>query len=334
MTGQQAPGARDEPRVCAAPVVVVGSVNRDYVTFVEHLPAPGETVLALDLVIGTGGKGSNQAVAAARAGATAVMVGCVGEDDDGACVVRDLSQAGLDVEQVMSLPGEHTGRAHVAVAADGENFIVVVPGANLALSPDRAVEALGRVTVPGGVVVVQAEISASTVEAVLVAGAAAGARVVLNLAPFTPLAARALELCDPLVVNEAEVSQMVGQPVDTLVEARDAALRVDRRCRSVVVTLGAAGAVVAENGTVTHVPAPEVTVVDTTGAGDALAGALAARLAAGDRLIQAVEWGVHAASLSVGAVGAQVSYPEAAAVLALVAETHRRVPASGNRGGP
>jgi ribokinase len=302
----------------ASSIVVIGSVNRDYVTFVAALPGPGETVIGDATRVVSGGKGANQAVAASRLGAEVQLVGCVGDDADADAALEDLRAAGVGVQEVDRLSAASTGRAFVTVAADGENQIVVAPGANLLLSSSRAASVSKRIA-GGSVVVLQAEIPRTSIQAA-VRAVADDVRVVLNLAPFTSLDEATLERCDPLVLNEAEAAAFLGRQAATTSEAQEAAAELSHTCRSVVLTRGVAGAVVARAGRTEHVPAPQVRVVDSTGAGDALVGALAARLAAGDELAAAVQWGVTAASLSVTAVGAQASYVGAEEVRAALPE--------------
>jgi len=294
-------------------VVVVGSLNRDYVCTVDQLPAAGETRMGRELVLHSGGKGGNQAVAAALVGAVTgrpcFLVGGVGGDADGEALVDDLRRAGVAVERVSVEEGVRTGAALITVAADGQNTIVVAPGANHAVTEATVTTALDRLVEEGTVVVLQAELRVPVVEAAVRRASAAGARVVLNLAPFAPVADDVLAVCDPVVVNESEASALLGTSVRGPVAVQHAALALACRARSAVVTAGAAGATVAAGGACTHVPAPPVDVVDSTGAGDAFTGALAAGLAAGKDLVGAAGWGVAVASYSVGRPGAQSSYP-------------------------
>jgi len=297
-------------------VVVVGSANVDHLLRVPRLPAPGETVLAHGGTRQPGGKGANQAVAAARLGAAVVFVGCVGDDEDGVLVLDALRAEGVDASEVEVVGGERTGLALVCLLDGGENAITVVPGANGALPAARAAGVVHRLARPGGVVVVQAEVPPEVVAAALRSAQDAGARGVLNLAPYTPLDPQVLRLADPLVVNEAEASAMVGWDVPDAAGAARAAADLRERARSVVITLGAGGASWADAEGAGHAPAPAVSaVVDTTGAGDAFVGALAARLAVGDGLADAVAVGVRCGSFAVTAVGAQSSYPVLADVL-------------------
>ncbi|RIQ22867.1 ribokinase [Jiangella rhizosphaerae] len=289
-------------------VVVVGSANLDRVARVARPPAPGETVLAASYSEGLGGKGMNQAVAAALLGASVRFVGAVGADADGDRVRSALAAAGVDGSAVRVLDGVPTGTALVTVGADGDNAIVVAAGANAAVTSADVERALAGVPA-GTVLVTQLEIPDEAVAAVARVAAGRGARLVLNAAPYRPLPADVLAAADPLVVNELEAAALAGDasPADRDVDA--VAAGIAGRCRSVVVTLGAAGALVVEGTTVTRCPAPPADVVDTTGAGDAFVGALAAGLAAGRTLATTLPDAIAAASASVGSPGAQASYP-------------------------
>jgi len=291
----------------------VGSINQDMVARVPHLPGAGQTVLAHELVIVPGGKGLNQAVAAARLGASTAFVGLVGDDGAGARLLTVLDDEGIDtraVEKVNAL----TGRALIAVAEDGENHIVVVPGANWVVTPDY-VESHRRVIQSARVVLTQLENPLDAVERALRLARGNDARTMLNATPPVALGAELLSLIDILVVNEHEAAAMATVAVSTPAEAAEAghALRA-RGCGVVIVTLGAEGAVLVSADGVIHQRAIPVEVVDTTAAGDAFAGGFAARLAEGAGLPDALEWAVAAGSLAVTALGAAPSIPRRADV--------------------
>lgn len=290
-------------------VVVVGSVNRDYVCRVPAVPRPGETVLGAELTLGSGGKGGNQAVAAALLGAPTALVARVGADADGAAMLESLASAGVDVDDVVTVADGRSGAAFVMVTGDGENAIVVAPGTNGRLGSDEVGEALGRRLRPGDVVVVQAEIPTAGIAAAADAAGRLGARFVLNLAPYQPLSDAVLRVCDPLVVNEGEARALLGIADDADTDGGSIAARLGERARSAVVTLGGDGALLVEAGAVRQVPTERVPVVDTTGAGDAFTGALAAALCGGADLTAAVRLGVAAGSHAVGRAGTQRSYP-------------------------
>ena len=288
-------------------VVVFGSANVDSFYRVTVLPQPGETVLGTGLLTAVGGKGANQAIAAARAGVEAHFLGAVGRDADGARVVESLTAAGVVTDDLLRLEHTPTGRAVILVDDAGQNVIVVTVAANGALTPAHVVT-LAPALARADVLVVQGEVPTTATAAAIEAAAAAGVRVVVNLAPYVDLGG-AERRADPIVVNEVEASQLLGRAV-TGPESVDVVAGLGRRAVSAVVTLGAAGALVVEGGTVTHVPAPvPERVVDTTGAGDAFVGVLAAALAGGSPLGIAVAEAVRAATASVEVLGAGESYP-------------------------
>jgi ribokinase len=289
----------------AQAVTVVGSLNLDIVVGVPSLPGRGETVIGSTTSTGPGGKGANQAAAAAALCRHVAMVGRVGDDPAGTVLTRDLADRGVDVTGVLTTPGTPTGTATVAVEdGSGENLIVVAPGANAQLTPDD-------VRIPSVrsafVLLLQLETPLLTVTA---AAAAAGGMVVLNPAPAADLPRPLLERVDVLVPNEWELSRLVGR---TLVDAGPAELAAAARSigvRNTVVTLGARGAlVVPQDGEIHLVPPPPVTPVDTTGAGDCFCGALSVALAYGTSLRDATGWAVAAAALSTTAPGARGHLP-------------------------
>jgi ribokinase len=294
-------------------VVVVGSVNRDYVCRVAELPGPGQTVLGGQAFVGSGGKGGNQAVAASLLGARTAIVARVGRDDDARALARDLADAWVDTTEMIAT-GTRTGMAFVLVDDHGENSIVVAPGANDLLEAATTARAVRSMLAPSGVVVTQAEIPEPAFDAAVRAAAEVGARAVVNLAPYRPVAADVLRLSDPLVVNESEASDLLGRAVRGVDRAREAVADLAAGCRSVVVTVGAAGAVVGRGSEVAVVPAEPVTAIDTTGAGDAFTGALAAALGAGCDLVEAVRIGVRAGTYAVCRPGAQASVPRGAEI--------------------
>ncbi|MFE3093074.1 ribokinase [Streptomyces sp. NPDC059248] len=294
-----------------SPVTVVGSVNRDFVLTVEDLPHPGETVLARRFVEGVGGKGANQAVAAARLGSRVRLVARVGAD---AAVILDaLAAEGVDIDVVRSDERVTTGIAAVVVDDAGENTIVVNPGANAELGVDDLPGELVRS--PGEIVVIQNEIAPEVVEQAVLRAREQGGVVVLNPAPARPLDARVLAAVDVLVPNRGELAALLGtEPPATVDQARDLLVRAALPCRAVVVTLGADGAVLKEahSPDTLHIPAPSVDAVDTVGAGDTFCGALADALGRGTALPAAVARAVRAASHAATGLGAQTSMPYAA----------------------
>ncbi|MFF3552282.1 ribokinase [Streptomyces tsukubensis] len=292
-------------------ITVVGSVNRDFVLTVEDLPHPGETVLARRFVEGVGGKGANQAVAAARLGSRVRLVARVGAD--AAAILDALTAEGVDVEAVLPDERTTTGIAAVVVDDAGENTIVVNPGANAELGVQDLPARLVRS--PGEIVLVQNEIAPEVVAAAVLRARDQGGFVVLNPAPARPAGPEVLAAVDVLVPNRGELASLLGtEPPTTVDEARELLVRAALPCRAVVVTLGADGAVLKEaHSTDTmHIPAPVVDAVDTVGAGDTFCGALADALGRGTDLPAAVERAVRAASYTTTGLGAQTSMPYAA----------------------
>lgn len=267
-----------------ARVLVVGSLNEDVRVTVDRRPAAGETVLGGDLRRDFGGKGGNQAVGAAVAGAPTAMIGAVGDDETGRSYHRRLAAFGVDVNGVVLRSGVPTGTAIIIVDATGENSIVVSPGANSRL----AIADLGPVDTlrAGDVLLVQMEVDPDVVADAVRRASHTGARVVINLAPYAALPADVLALADPVVVNEHE---------------NDLLLASGRRPDSVLVTRGARGS----QWDNAEIPAEPARVVDTTGAGDAYCGALAAALAAGLGRQAAMRAASQAAAQAVTRVGAQ-----------------------------
>jgi ribokinase len=289
-----------------ARVFVVGSINQDFVLKVERRPEPGETVSGAELSLFPGGKGANQAVAAARLGAEVKILGRVGEDAFGAELVKNLRDNEVDTSLVEVIPDAPTGSAFITVTPDGENAIVVSAGANRHFGPDE-VEASSKDLRKVGVLLAQLEVSIGAVEKAARVVTDSGGRFLLNLAPPREVSDALLRLSDPLVVNEHEARFLIGEEMREPEESARALLKLGPP--SVVLTSGSAGVVLA-TGELTHqFPALEVEVVDTTGAGDAFVGALATRLAEGVSLEEAVPYAVLAGAVAVTREGAQGSLP-------------------------
>ncbi len=329
-------------------VVVVGSVNVDLVVVASHLPGPGQTVTGGDVARHHGGKGGNQAVAAARLGADVAFVGAVGDDDFGVAARAALVTEGIDVTHLLVAP-RPTGVALIVVDERAENLIAVAPGANAAPTPASVTAALLALAIgPGDVVLVSCEIPPEAIRAALAAARAAGATSVLNPAPADRLDPATIVLADVLTPNEGELALLAGgvtgrpgagadagaatadagaattdeQPAATAraadVEVLARRLLARDAGRAVVVTLGAAGALaVPADGQALAIPALHVVPVDTTGAGDAFNGALAAGLGAGLPLNAAARQAVAAAGLSTMRPGARGGMPTAAELAAV-----------------
>ncbi len=318
MAHQAAPDDRDAP---FGAVAVVGSANLDIVVGVPRHPRLGETVIGGDHAQVPGGKGANQAVAAARLGAPTAFVGRVGTDDPGQALTRALTADGVDVTALGADPDAPSGIALIVVAEDGENTIVVSPGANSRLEP-RHVEAAGVVLAEATALLVQLEVPLDTVAAAV---AAARGTVVLNPAPAADLPAEVLARTDVLVPNRSELALLAG--VEQEPTATEEVVALARRIegpRAIVVTLGADGSLVVEGETVTPIPARSVDAVDATAAGDAFCAALTVRLVAGASLTDAAAYANTAAALATTRHGAQPSLPtrdEVVAALVHLEET-------------
>ncbi len=271
-------------------VCVVGSANLDLVATTSRLPGPGETVLGHDFHEHPGGKGLNQAVAAARAGAATSLLSAVGDDTAADVLLAVMDADGIERALVARRPGYPTGRALIGVADSGENSIIVVPGANHGVEVDELPEA--------SVVLAQLEVPLAAIRAAFTQARSRGALTVLNPAPAAELPPDVLGLCNLVVPNEHEVELLGG--VSALLDAG---------VRAVVVTRGAAGAELHEPGSLRKIEPFAVTPVDTTGAGDTFCGALCARLAAGSELGAALAYAAAAAALSTTRPGAVPSIP-------------------------
>lgn len=296
----------------AAKICVVGSINADLTVNVERHPTPGETLLGSGGGITAGGKGANQACAAARLGAPVALVGAVGTDSNAIPATALLREAGVDLTHVEEVT-EVTGLAVITVAANGENTVQVVPGANALVDADFVSRHAAPVEA-AEVVLLQGEIPA---DGFARAVELARGRVVINLAPVVDVPREALLAADPLMANEHEAGLILDQlGYDSTGTPEDLARRLkDAGFASVVLTLGAAGALVVEGETLTHIPSPQVEAVDTVGAGDSFAGAFCARIIEGDTLVEASTYACRVGAFSVTRPGAQPSYPTAADTL-------------------
>jgi len=294
-------------------VTVLGSLNMDISVTVARLPAPGATVLGSAASFTPGGKGANQAVAAARLGADVRMVGCVGDDGFGQQLLAALRDEGIDADGVRKVAGVPTGLAMISVDRAGENLITVAPGANHEVG---AADVASAASGPADVLVICAEIPVPAIRSAL-AGARGPVRV-LNLAPAPPgAAAIAADGVDWLVVNESEAAAVIGRPVGGRQDAgRAAAELAAADTRYAVVTAGADGAALAGPDVAETIPAFGVDAVDTVGAGDAFVGALAVALAAGVPAAEAVRAACAAGAAAATRHGAQAGMPRPADILA------------------
>lgn len=306
------------PNLSPKTIHVFGSLNMDLVCRMPHLPQPGETILGTQFETLPGGKGANQAVAAARLGAPTSMIGRVGEDDFGRQLLEGLQGAGVDASGVVVDREVSTGVAAIAVDGAGQNTIVVIPGANGQIS-DGDVDRLTARLRPGDLLLLQFEVPLPLVMVAAKAAKAQGATVIVDPAPArTDLPPEFLRTVDILTPNQVEASQLTGLAVTDVATAIEAAQQlVQRGVAIAIVKLGDQGVVVAENHRTFHQPALPVQVVDTVAAGDAFNGGLAVALAEAMDLEEAVQFANAVAAAAVMVAGAQASMPERSRVAAL-----------------
>ncbi len=302
-------------------LLAVGSLNADLAVHVEMRPRPGETVRGSELVTAPGGKGANQAVAASLLGEQVSFVGAVGDDANGLVAVEGLRRSGVDVSE-LSHEAAATGIALVVVTPDGENTIIVSPGANGLVTPARAAQAVADAPAET-TVLLDLELSLDTVTSAAAAARERGLRLVMNAAPAVPLKPALVADCDPLVVNVSEAATLVGRREDEVAPGEAALRLLEPGARSVVVTRGSRGCLVATGkGATLPISAPAVVAVDTTGAGDAFVGALSAALTDGVDLAQAATRAVAVGAFSVCRHGAQASYPTSDEIEAFSVASH------------
>jgi ribokinase len=292
------------PKIC-----VVGSSNIDLISMVPRLPKLGETLVGHSFHLGYGGKGANQAVMAAKLGAQVTMVTRVGRDVFGEGTLKNYQAQGIDTTHVLFDESRFSGVAPIFVDPHAQNFIVIVPGANLGLS-EADVHSARQVILAADVLVCQLEVPVETTLEAFRLAKSGGVRTVLNPAPAAPLPDELLQLTDICAPNETETELLTGQSVHTVSEAEAAArLLLARGPKVVILTLGERGALVVDGDAVEHVPAVKVEAVDPTGAGDAFIGSLAVYAAEGLSLRDAVLRANAVAALSVMKIGTQVSFP-------------------------
>jgi ribokinase len=288
----------------SAPVVaVVGSAMMDLTAYADILPEPGQTLAGQLFTTGFGGKGANQAVMAALCGADVHFIGKLGDDVFGTAIAENFGKLGInsDFVETSSTPN---GVAHIWVDGNGENRIIIIPGANHEIEISKAIEAINSID-NLSVVIAQCEIKQEITLAAFKAAKARGCTTILNPAPFQEISAALLELCDWIIPNETEFRELHGQ-----LPTSDEILKSFRPGKNSIVTLGSKGAVyISADGQIHYAAAPKVTAVDTTGAGDSFVGSFAFGLASGKGPIEAMKLGIAIASLSVTRKGAQSSYP-------------------------
>lgn len=285
-------------------VVIVGSINVDCVVKVAELPGPGETIHGAEPVFLPGGKGGNQAISVVGNGAEAIMIGAVGTDEHGVNALHSLHESGVETYAIAQKNGA-TGTAFIFVEDAGENLIVVTAGANDLVTVQEVAE---KITEFGGeqpVVLAQLELPLAAVEQAAQTAQELNGRFILNLAPAEKISNELVAKCDPIVVNETEAMLLTGKNISSIDDAKNLVVELAQIAKSAVITLGADGAVFSGGGDATHLPSEKVTVVDTTGAGDAFVGALAAAVSRGEDLAAAVSAGLKAGAKAVQHFGAQ-----------------------------
>jgi len=290
-------------------IIVVGSMNMDMVVKTSHIPEPGETVLGGSFFMNPGGKGANQAVAVARLGGNVSFIGKIGDDIFGKQSSQLFDEEGVDTNGILSDRDSPSGIALITVDSEGENSIVVAPGANAHLEPSDVEKALDKYT-DSRVLLVQLEIPMRTVEFAAQYARNKGMQVILNPAPANDLVQDLFHLIDIITPNVHEAEMLSGVQIVDIPTARQAAEVIHAQgVKHVIVTLGKQGAALLENGVFYHIPAPEVKTVDSTAAGDVFNGALAVAVAEGKILTDATTFACRAASIAVTKMGAQSSIP-------------------------
>jgi ribokinase len=275
------------------------------------LPEPGQTLAGQHFTTGFGGKGANQAVMAAHCGAEVHFIGKLGEDVFGGSILDNFVKVGINTDYV-ERSKTPTGIAHIWVDGDGENRIIIIPGANHEIEIEKAVDAINSIK-DLSIVVAQCEIKQEVTLNAFRAAKARGCTTILNPAPYQEISPELLELCDWIIPNETEFRELFGQ-----LPTSDEILKIFRPGKNSIVTLGSQGAVyISADSQLTKVSAPKVTAIDTTGAGDAFVGAFAYSLASGSDPVSAMTLGIKVASISVTRKGAQSSYPDQAEIATL-----------------
>lgn len=290
-------------------VTIVGSLNMDLTIRSPRIPRPGETILGSGFHTAPGGKGANQAVAAARLGSQVAMVGRLGADSFASKLRQELSSAGVDHKFIIRDDEVATGVAFIVVDDGGENSIVVAPGANMRLTP-ADVKAAENVISASSVLLLQLEVPIDTVIRATQIAQAHNVPVILNPAPAQKLPSQLLNLVNILIPNETETRQLTGLPVSTIdeIQAASVVLR-EKGPEHVIITLGSRGALLSTDDTIEIISTFKISPVDTTAAGDAFVSAFAVALAEGKALSEAVRWGNAAGSLATTKLGAQPSLP-------------------------
>lgn len=294
-----------------AVIAVVGSAMMDLTAYASVLPEPGQTLVGEVFTTGFGGKGANQAVMAALCGANVHFIGKLGKDVFGDAIAENFNKVGMNVSYV-DRSDTPTGVAHIWVDGDGENRIIIIPGANHEIEVSRAVDAINNIP-DLNTVIAQCEIKQEVTLAAFKAAKKRGCTTILNPAPFERLSQELIDLCDWIIPNETEFRELHGE-----LPTSDEILKSFRPGKNSIVTVGSQGAIfIDSNSSLVKCPAPQTTAVDTTGAGDSFVGSFAYALAKGEDPATAMSFGVKVASRSVTKKGAQSSYPDQAEIKTL-----------------
>jgi len=290
-------------------ILIIGSSNTDMVAKTAHLPAPGETVLGGNFIMAPGGKGANQAVAAARLGGNITFIAKLGNDIFGKQAISQYEKEGIDTKYIVTDPANPSGIALITVDANGENCIVVASGANAHLKPED-IRPAEKEMENASCILMQLEIPLETVQYVTRKAVEKNIPVILNPAPAQSLPDQLLQHIHILTPNQKEAEMLTGIPVVDKASAEAAAKALATKgARIVIITLGKSGALILDQGQIEWVPAPEVTAVDTTAAGDVFCGSLAVALSENNSIKDSVTFACAAAALSVTKMGAQTSAP-------------------------
>ena len=296
-------------------ITVIGSMNMDMVVQTGHIPKPGETVLGNHFFMNPGGKGANQAIAVSRLGGKVSFVGRIGNDVFGKQARQLFDEEGIETQFLIEDEDTPSGIALITVDKEGENSIVVAPGANSQLSNDDITKYFDKHTL-GGILLIQLEIPMQTVQIAATCAKQNNMYVIVNPAPANEDIERLYNLIDIITPNISEAEILSGISINNIDDVKNAASKlVEFGVKNVIITLGKDGALILENNIFTHVPAPEVDVVDTTAAGDVFNGALAVYLSQGKSLVASVNFACQAASISVTRLGAQSTIPYRSEVL-------------------
>lgn len=296
-------------------ITVIGSINMDLVIHTERIPRPGETVLGNDFRQIPGGKGANQASAAAKLGAAVKMIGCVGDDAFGSTLIKSLAMYGVNIDHVSIVSNVASGVAIITVEHSGNNSIVIAPGANYCMTDENLKEAQQAI-LDSDVIMAQLEIPVKTVKAAILMAKAAGKTVILNPAPAAKLDEEILKNVDILTPNETELEILSGHRTDTIEDIRSACeIMLNKGIKELIVTLGSRGCLHMNSQVSKKYDAYKVKAVDTTAAGDAFNGALAVYLSEGKTIDEAIDFAMKVGAMTVTKHGAQPSLPLISEVL-------------------